>query len=833
MDCLLSTHKECIDYIITIEEATRNTHTLWGEILTKCESYKLLYEKQKSRKEDVYQKMDAIDKEFRTTISKMRLEMIKRINLICKNALELSVSVMSHRVTASKSDIETLDNTLLKLNALQSLAEKKSLLNEHNGEYIVDLEKARQELDIIEKVFKDLKETKKEVLIQFVVPPIVSDLMEHFNSLGDIVEEVKDDGRTSVYISDKERVDIRSRAHVERAHNPFKALKSNVDCPTVKDEDKDREDDLFIFQKGNYNQDDRNLYAYIDVHRSGEVEVVNESRPSSASETASSIPPLPVKPTACPGPHSPGYESPDVFRVSNSFANATVHTNNESTDRPVPRPRTSIGRDARLNHTTDYHPSKDGHKTEDINEAVGPIILKNSVRMSTSSNESNTSSRTANTDSGIIVFQDDKLRSYSPSPTNESHSLKPALFKNELFHLFPGPELRNSDPALNLKTNKLSVPPALSFKFSKSTDRIRFHSSERRLVPLNNTCPNYTVTLHDQHRDSHGIESETDPESIIGELDDIINRQEDPEERISAGSAASSNRSYTTQIPNAALSSIELQSHQKDTKDVCVITSIVVTDKQLLVACDYSHNCIQIYDSAGNRIQVYGLAKPFGLCLLRDNKIAVTSRNRSSVNIFNLDGGMLQFEKEHRLGNLVSVFGLSCSNGFICACCLTHLVLFTEDLRPYSSVKAINGMESKGTLRRKKCTKPVFSGVKYCAIDFTESNKSIFVSDFKQDRIVHINDDGDVYWVLSVKAPKSIALYQGKLHVAAKKQIVIIDAVKGVIQREVHEGVPKYPWALFVDDVNATMFITNGSITDAESRKIQSLPIKILTMILG
>ena len=775
--------------------------------------------------------MDSIDKEFRTTISKMRLEMIKRINIICKNALELSVSVMAHRVAASKSDVDTLDNALCKLNALQLLAEKNSRMDEHNGEYITDLEKARQELAVIEKVFKDLKDTKKEVLIQFVVPPIVSDIMEHFNSLGDIVEEVKDEGRTSVYISDKQRVDVRSRAHVERAHNPFKALRSNVDAPEFKGEVADDEDDLFVFQKGIYNQDDRDLYAYIDGYRSGEV-AVNESRPSSSTEMAPSLPPLPVKPAACPVTHVHGYECPDVFPTSSPFANTNEHTNNGLTDKPVPKPRTSIGKDTRFNDITDPHMSKDEYKTRDIGEIGVPIILKNSVRLSASSDASNVSSKTAKTDSGIIVLPDDKHRSYSPSPTNELHSLRPVQVRNELFRFFPGPELRSSDPALNVKKDKLSAPPPLPSNLSKSTGRIRFHSGERRLVALNNTYPKYTVTLSGQQDDNHGNESETDPENIIGELENVL-KVEDPEDKISAGSTASSSRSFTTQMPNAALSSIELQSHQKDTKDVCVITSIVVTDKQLLVACDYSHNCIQIYDSAGNRIQVYGLAKPFGLCLIRDNKIAVTSRNRSSVNIFNLADGLLHFEKEHRLGNLVCVFGLSCSNGFICACCLTHLVLFTEDLRPYSSVKAINGMESKGTLRRKKSVKPVFSGVKYCAIDFTENNKCIFVSDFKQDRIVHINDDGDVYWVLSVKAPKSVALHQGKLYVAAKKQIVVIDAVKGVILREVHEGVPKYPWALFVDDVNATMFITNGSITDSESRKIQSLPIKILMTILG
>ena len=839
MDCLLSEHKECIRDIITIEEATRNTHTFWDEILSECESYKLLYEKQKSKKEDLYQKMDAIDKEFRTTISKMRLEMIKRINLICKNALELSVSVMSHRVSVSKSDIEMLDNTLDKLKSLQSLAEKRNQLNENKGESIADLEKAHQELAVVETTFKELKDTKKEVLIQFVVPPIVSDFMAHFNSLGEIVEEVKEDGRTSVYVSDKERVDIRSRAQVELSRNPFKALRSNVDCQNTTDEEKDNSDELFIFQKGIYNQDDRNLYAYIDVQNSGEV-TVSETMSSSSMKTLSNIPPLPVKPTPCRSSNAPGYECPDVFPTSNPAARIELHDNHvlsdERVEKPVPRPRLSIGKDASLKETNHQPQSRYGNKTEEIIKGdelcnLRPIILKNSGRLSTSSDESNTSSRTAKTDSGII---DDKPRSYSPSPTNVPQSLMPAQVRNEMFRFFPGPELRNSDPALNTKESKQLVPPALPFNLSKSTGRIRFPSGDKRVAALNNnTYPNYTAARHVPKSDDHDAESDTDPASIIGELDSIIKGQDDHEEGISAGSAASLNRSYTTQMPTAALSVIELQSHQKDTKDVCIITSIVVTEKQLMVVCDYSHNCIQVYDNVGNRIQVYGLAKPFGLCLLRGNKIAITSRNRSSVNIFNLEEGMLQFEKEHRLGNLVNVFGLSCSNGFICVCCLTNLVLFTEDLRPYSSVKAINGMESKGTLKRKKFTKPVFSNVKYCAIDFNEHHKSIFVSDFKQDRIVHINDDGEVHWVLSVKAPKSIALHQGKLYVAAKKQIVIVDVVKGAIQREVREGVPKYPWALFVDDTTSTMFITNGSINDAESRKIHSLPIKILTMILG
>lgn len=848
MECLLSEHKECITEVITIEEASRHTNPLWNEILTKCESYKLIYERQKSRKDENFRNVEAVDKELRVTISQMRLEMIRRINLICKNALELSVSVMAQRASVAKADVDNLGKAMEKINAIQSAAEKKNQLIEEDHDFISNLEDAKREVAVIEKLFEDIKQSKNEVLIQFVVPPIVTDFMEHFHSLGEIVEEVKEEGRTSVYISDTERRDIHRRKHVERSQNPFKTVKMNVDNPALTVEDNQKEDELFIFQKGIYNQDDRNLYAYIDVQRL--TEPSETSAPTSPTKRNSCIPPLPAKPSSCRKTKT--YETSSVDESIRSFYESESREAEEDVilrdnktaadDRPKPKPRTSIGKNPKPPEPSAESHSKFDNGTdlpENSNELylLKSKLMKSYSHPSTYSDESYTSSRGDKTDSGIIVQLDDQANLNSPSSASASPCQTPVFGRRQMYRLFPGSDFRSSDTDLNSKETKRYVRTQPTLQPSTSTGHFPVLPRHRRDIPGNNTYP---TSCYDFQPVNQGSESNIDASTALEEFDRIIANvgSEEPAEIILpeesvAPSILDSNRPSCAQKPPAALSMIELQSHKKDNKDVCIITSIVVTKNQLIVVCDYSHNCMQLYDRLGNRKQVYGLAKPFGSCLLSENKIAVTSRTRSSVNIFYIDEGLLKFEKEHRLGNLVSVFGLTYSNGYICVCCLTNLAVFTEDLQPYSSVKAITSLEPKGTLKRRKSAKPVFSSVKYCAMDFTDAHNEIFVSDFSQDRVLCITIDGEVKWKQTIKAPKSVALHQGKVYVAAKKEIVIIEAGRGLIIREVHERVPKYPWSLFVDDVTSTMFITNGSINDAESRKIESLPLKILTTILG
>lgn len=845
MDCLLFQHRDCIADVVAIEAIQGSSNSRWNEILTKCDSYQLLFDKQKAKKDEHAREVETIDKELRVTISKMRVEMIKRINQICKNALELSVSIMEQRKSVAKTDAESVEKAIDKIKTIKTTAQKMSHLNENDNNFTSAVQAAEEELAAVEILFEQVKQSKNEVLIQFVVPPIVTDFMEHFYSLGEIIEEVKEDGRTSVYISDTVKKEVHRRTHEERSSNPFKAKKTNAENAKQIFETNENEDTLFVFQKGIYNQDDINLYAHIGVER--EVEPSESSEPNTPTRESSfgSIPPLPVK------------HSPCLMRISSktpsedgSIHSFYDHANTEATDvslrdktstadgKPIPKPRTSIGKTPKSPDIVVESPMTDDefdqHEHSNGLNNVRPKLIKCNSRQSTSSNESNTSLKGARTDSGIIVYLDEHIK---PSSVNVSPCHTPVLPKRDQYRFFPGSDLRGSDTAINTKPRetKRYVRPQHSLKASVSTEH--FHK-ERGDHQGNHTYP---ISWYNQPKETPSTESDIDASTVLNELDNVIDAEtpenqglEGRDELFISPSAIASDSPLCSPKPSTTISTIELQSHKKDIKDVCIITSIVVTEGQLITVCDYSHNCMQLYDRQGNRIQVYGLAKPFGSCLLSANKLAVTSRTRNSVNVFDLDTGLLKFDREQRVGNLVSVFGLAYSNGYICVCCETYLMVFTEDLQPYSSVKAIAGLDAKGTFKgKKKSAKPVFSGVKYCAIDFTDGHNEIFVSDFKQDKVVCISIDGEVKWWLSVKAPKSVALHQGKLYVAAKKEMAIIETGKGNIIRRVHEVVPKYPWSLFVDDATSTMFITNGSINDVESRKIESLPLKILMTILG
>ena len=852
VECMLSSHKDCIADIITIEEATRNTHSLWSELLTKCENYKLVYERQKCKKDGIYKKMDAINQELRVTISQMRIEMLKRINLVCKNALELSVSVMSQRMAVAKADVENLEKAMATINNIQAAAAKK---HETDNDFVSDLEEARKELDTIDKLFEDIKQNRNEVLIQFVVPSIVTDFMEQFQSLGEIVEEVTAEGRTSVYSSPKERVDIQHREPMRVSQNPFKVIKTSIDNPLLSANKSDKESDLFIFHKGIYNQDERQ-YDYIGI-RNGSDSMKNGE---SSSNSNARIPPLPCRKISCPSrPLFPneGNRPADRNRkiscptrpssLRNSATSDFDSRNRKEQDDdelpeedvkandfpspPTPAPRISLDKTIKPDILITTHVQEDNQTnqpdTANLIQQLKRNLVKTYSSHSTSSNESNTthSSREGKTDSGIVVHIEDQPKYSSSSSINASPCITPILKRKGVRYLSHESVSRKSDTEIRCTRAKHGVPSQAVLKEATSLGHFRFPSADNRM-PGNNY----------QNTDDHS-DSEIDATKTMEALDNVIGycSSEDNDDLGSVDDDIQINQTLAAQMPVQALSAVELWKHKKDIKDICIITSIVVTESQLIIVCDYSHNCMQLYDRLGNRIQIYSIVKPFGSCLLSEDKIAVTSRNRSSVNIcvFNVSKGILTFEREHRLGNLVDAFGMSYSNGYICVCCLTHVILFTEDLRPYRTVKAFAGIKSKGTLGRKKSAKPVFSGVKYCAMDFTGDHMDIFVTDYKQDRVVCINTDGDVRWIQPVKDPKSVTLHQGKLYVAAKKQITVFEASKGLILREVHEGVPKHPWALFVDDGTSSLFITNGSVNDQESRQIKSVSLKILMTILG
>ena len=855
-ECLLSDHKECIEDIITIEEATKKACSLWDGVLSKCDTYKQIYERHKTTKDDIYKKMDAMRQQLRVTISQMRHEMKQRIDQVCKNALELSVSVMSQRIAVAKTDVENLEKAMTSINSIQTTAAKKTTGNETNCDFISDLEEAKKKLDALDKQFEHIEQNRSKVTIQFVVSSIVTDFMEQLHSLGEIVEEVKEEDRTSFDSSQDEKVDMPNKEPLKTSRNPFKLIRTSVDKSLLGVDNSEAE--LFIFHKGLYNQEDRQ-YDYIGVRRLTNPKVSETSK----SKSHSCIPPLPCRKISCPNrPDFPGEinraesrgrkiscptrtttprsSTGSGYELTKTVEQEDVDTteNNVNTESdtppPIPTPRTTIGKTAQPDiiitppHLDDF--GNNQPQTFNSLQRLRRNLKKTNSNLSTSSNESNTthSSREDRTDSGIIVHLEEKTeraKHFSSSSTSTSPSMTPVLHKKGLQFISSGSLVNKFETAYDTSHPKNSYLKG-NLKVSKQVGHFRFPSWDSKGIS------NKTTVKH-QNNPFSNSESYSDSDIDATKAMEILdfNTEPDSSDHDSIEDFAMPVQ-QTSGAPASTLTVLELYKHKQDIKDICIISSIVVTESQLIIVCDFPHNLVQMYDRLGNRITWYKLGKPFGSCLLSENRIAVTSRIRNSISIFNVSTGLI-LEREHRLENLVDPYGLSYSNGYICVCCLTHVILFMEDLRPYRTVKAFNGMKSKGTLMRKKSAKPVFSGAKYCHLDFTSSHMEIIVSDCKQDRVVCMNVDGDVKWVQTVKAPKSVVLHQGKIYVAAKKHITVIEAVRGQILREIHDGVPKHPWGLFIDEITSSVFITNGSVNDKECRQIQSLPLKILTTILG
>lgn len=310
--------------------------------------------------------------------------------------------------------------------------------------------------------------------------------------------------------------------------------------------------------------------------------------------------------------------------------------------------------------------------------------------------------------------------------------------------------------------------------------------------------------------------------SVVSFNSDINNMDKPQQEvpcqlRPKLSSAADSRKSktfslFTSTNPNLGVSGRAMPPRHS------TITGIAVTSSGMLFICDTENHCLQLFDTSGLRLYDYKIREPFSCCRVRDELIAVTSKERKTICIFDLSNSTITCKTETHVTIDAQVFGVDYMTGFFCVCCGDRVVILSENLQPYRIVKPM-------ALMKKKRSEAYFVDVKYIAVDWSALGFYIYTSEHNIDRVscIAIGRKDRLVWNYRVGKPSSIILSNGQLLVAGNGKIVVLDPASGQRVRDIRHDVPSHPVHMVVE--NDWLYISKSSKSNTESRNIRRIPI--------
>ena len=190
-ECLLTHHKNCIHQVVAINKALAKASEEKAALLGRCRELQDEVTQKLSRKETLLKNHNALGEHLKTGVKHIRLTLIERINLIAMNALELTNSVMVEQTSI-------VDNELLKLSALKKTID--SLIYRLENRKSRDSE-LRTENVAVKSTITELESnlnkhcwTAGEMDIHFLVSSQVTELIETFHSLGELLVNDGDSG---------------------------------------------------------------------------------------------------------------------------------------------------------------------------------------------------------------------------------------------------------------------------------------------------------------------------------------------------------------------------------------------------------------------------------------------------------------------------------------------------------------------------------------------------------------------------------------------------------------------------------------------------------------
>lgn len=418
-------------------------------------------------------------------------------------------------------------------------------------------------------------------------------------------------------------------------------------------------------------------------------------------------------------------------------------------------------------------------------------------------------------DSGVGINGEDKI-----PPLPKMHKMRFSLNKRveALASADTSDASRYSDNEFLLCTNDISSYSQKAMSMTDLSGRktpsiSKFRLSSKSSVDSNlsrNSCVSSSASVLSS--ESRSIDSSVSENITENKTHYLKNRQ--TQMRVVTPLDTKSRQSVTFSLLASLSPKNDIQ--KNPTSSHSKITGVAATKSGMLFICDMENNCLQLFDNAGTPLFDYRIKEPFSCCTIRDEEVAVTSKDRKSLCIFNISDAKIVCKEEQIVSADSEVYGVGYSKGFVGVCCGDCVVVLTESLQPYRTVKPI-------VMLKKKKAKPYFVEVRYIAMEWSKLGFFIYTSENKIDRVSCIvvgNRDRPV-WNCHVGKPNALVIYKDNVIVAAKHKLVVLEAASGQRLREIHDEVPSHPVHMtLLDD---WLYISKTSSSNTESRNIRKI----------
>ena len=243
-----------------------------------------------------------------------------------------------------------------------------------------------------------------------------------------------------------------------------------------------------------------------------------------------------------------------------------------------------------------------------------------------------------------------------------------------------------------------------------------------------------------------------------------------------------------------------------------------------LIACDFSHDHLQLISPNGQILDRYMIRQPYGVCRIDDETFAVTSVARKTVSLFRIKDNSIKFHREYKMPSGIYGYGISFTHGVFAIACHSCVQIVNEKFTDVITVI--------GPLQRRRHTwfqkqHQQFAEASYVVADGDDSTMSMFVSDYGKDRVTCLRSNGSCKWKFTIHAPRGLLLHGRRLYVAAKRRIVLLTADTGQFIKEIKEGVPKCPMALTYVRSCGRIWMTAFNKQKSRTQLIQSISIDV------
>ena len=853
--CLLGAHKVCV-HEDNVEYIDKTTERIEKEIPEAIRTYEHIFTTSKVWSEKyqmTLQKLQEAENSLVTGIKQMRDRLIEQTDKLASEALEIIHSVVQDQRSMVQHDVDQLDEFNRKVSDIKSHIDRcKTEEDVVAGELMYVLNTVKN----LHAKFQNTELIDRDVKLHFHLSDELQYIRSKLRSFGELSVEdpnCKNTGlRTrpsrislnqSLSQDNSAEDEIDSRVFVIPKAKAWATGEKNIYCSIHVEEPPtpcpnppplpDLHPDMHIEDKIAFieNRDKfQTLPRMKTDNHDSETKRIRSFSENSSSTSDIPIPSLPKKRTSVREPSRPNTEDTTKVHLGERYdkPDALEPSLNDNEGRETKKPERVInatGVDAQYTPKIKVRPPSNTEKIAQMFEKLStqepnklsPMLKKSPKdRFKRILGQSVTGSdgsinRVGRSD---IVIEGDEI---PPLPRMHKPRGNASRRIDSIVSDVTDDHSRFSDNEFSI--NNIDTSP--NSQMTKSMNNLKDVELKRRSLSSNSSsCTNrsyYSASSSASFKsENKDFDSEThmSDESFTNEKPYVRNKQ--PEMRLVSPLDTQSRKSvsYNLKFSLPMLNDTPKTSH--NSLPHSTITGVAVSSSGILFICDVENHCLQLFDTSGIPLFDYQIREPFSCCTLHEDTVAVTSRDRKSVCIFDISNTKIACRQEQVIEDGVEIYGVGYTKGFLGICCLDRVAIMTEALQSYRTVKPI-------VMVKKKKSKNFFVDVKYIAMEWSKLGFFIYTSEQKIDRIscVVVGHRDRVVWNCHVGKPKSVLLVKENVLVAAKRKIVVLEAASGQRLREIHNEVPTHPVHMVLWD--GWLYMSKNSSSNAESRNIRKI----------